>query len=39
MRAIGMTTTGVLALAGVAAAVLVAVSAPDVSRYLRMRKM
>ncbi len=39
MRAIGMVTTGVLALAGAAAAVVVAISAPDVSRYLKIRKM
>jgi hypothetical protein len=39
MRAIGMITTGVRAVAGAAAAVLLAGSASDVSRYLRMRKM
>jgi hypothetical protein len=39
MRAIGMITTGVMTLVGAAAAVAIAVSAPDVGRYLRMRKM
>lgn len=39
MRALGMVTTGILALAGAAAAAVVAVSVPDISRYLRIRKM
>jgi hypothetical protein len=39
MRALGMVTTGVLALAGAATAVVFAVSAQDISRYLRIRKM
>jgi hypothetical protein len=39
MRSLGMVTTAVLALAGAAAAAVVAISAPDISRYLRIRKM
>jgi hypothetical protein len=39
MRVIGMITTGALALVGAAVAVVAAVSAQDVSRYLRIRKM
>jgi hypothetical protein len=39
MRVLGMLTTGLLVAAGVAAIVLTATSAGDVSRYLRMRRM
>jgi hypothetical protein len=39
MRTMGMITTAVLALTGAAAAFAMAVSAQDVSRYIRMRKM
>ncbi len=39
MRTLGIVTTGVLVLAGAGAAVVVAISAPDISRYLRIRKM
>jgi hypothetical protein len=39
MRAVGMLTTGVLVISGVAAAILAVVSFGDMSRYLRMRRM